>query len=58
MIAMTAKVPPSEIRQFREAGMDDHVGKPVDRAVLCATIDRRLAAPDRAPVRPGRAAEG
>ncbi|WP_375466065.1 PAS domain S-box protein [uncultured Methylobacterium sp.] len=42
VIAMTANVLPSEVRQFREAGMDDHVGKPFDRAVLYATIDRWL----------------
>ena len=43
MIAMTANVLPDEVRAFREAGMDDHVGKPFDRGALYATIDRWLA---------------
>ncbi len=43
VIAMTANVLPDEVRAFREAGMDDHVGKPFDRGALYATIDRWLA---------------
>ncbi|MCJ2040113.1 PAS domain S-box protein [Methylobacterium sp. J-059] len=51
VIAMTANVLPAEVRQFREAGMDDHVGKPFDRAVLYAAIARWLPGRDAAPVR-------
>lgn len=43
VIAMTANVLPDEVSRFRQAGMDDHVGKPFDRATLYATIDRWLA---------------
>ncbi|WP_375409018.1 PAS domain S-box protein [uncultured Methylobacterium sp.] len=46
IVAMTANVLPEQIRRFREAGMDDHVGKPFQRAELYATIDQWL--PDRA----------
>lgn len=45
VIAMTANVLPGEIRAFRDAGMDHHVGKPFERAVLYATIDRWLSPP-------------
>ena len=45
VIAMTANVLPDEIRSFRDAGMDDHVGKPFERAALYATIDRWLSPP-------------
>lgn len=44
IIAMTANVLLDELRKFREAGMDDHVGKPFNRAELYATIDRWLVA--------------
>jgi CheY-like chemotaxis protein len=56
VIAMTANVLPDEIRAFREAGMDDHVGKPFDRAALYATVERWL--PPAAADRPARAAGG
>ena len=51
VIAMTANVLPAEVRQFREAGMDDHVGKPFDRAVLYDTIARWLPGRDAEPLR-------
>jgi signal transduction histidine kinase/CheY-like chemotaxis protein len=44
IIAMSANVLPDEIRRCHEAGMNDHVGKPFDEAVLLATIDRWLPA--------------
>ncbi|KQT09147.1 hypothetical protein ASG40_10900 [Methylobacterium sp. Leaf399] len=47
IVAMTANVLPEQIRRFREAGMDDHVGKPFRRDDLYATIDRWLR--DREP---------
>ncbi len=40
IIAMSASVFPEQIRQFRQAGMDDHVGKPFKRATLYAVVDR------------------
>ena len=43
VIAMTANVLPDQIRRFREAGMDDHVGKPFNQAKLCAMIDGWLS---------------
>ena len=51
VIAMTANVLPAEVRQFREAGMDDHVGKPFDRAILYDTIARWLPGRDAEPLR-------
>lgn len=42
IIAMTANVLPDQVRAFREAGMDDHVGKPFNRAELYATISKWL----------------
>jgi PAS domain S-box-containing protein len=43
ILAMTANVLPDQIRMLREAGMDDHVGKPFERADLYRIIDRWLA---------------
>ncbi|MDR7037691.1 signal transduction histidine kinase/FixJ family two-component response regulator/HPt (histidine-containing phosphotransfer) domain-containing protein [Methylobacterium sp. BE186] len=40
IVAMTANVLPQQIAALREAGMDDHVGKPFRRADLFATIAR------------------
>jgi CheY-like chemotaxis protein len=34
IIAMTANVLPQQVRQFKQAGMDDHIGKPMKRADL------------------------
>ncbi|MCJ2035672.1 PAS domain S-box protein [Methylobacterium sp. J-068] len=43
ILAMTANVLPDQVRMFREAGMNDHVGKPFDRAELYRVIDRWLS---------------
>jgi len=43
IIAMTANVLPEQVRMFREAGMDDHVGKPFKRADLYRMIDHWLS---------------
>ncbi|AWN38275.1 GAF domain-containing hybrid sensor histidine kinase/response regulator [Methylobacterium radiodurans] len=40
IVAMTANVLPQQVASFREAGMDDHIGKPFKRAALYAIIDR------------------
>ena len=42
IIAMTANVLTEQVRSFKEAGMDDHVAKPIDRSDLRATLDRWL----------------
>jgi CheY-like chemotaxis protein len=60
IIAMTANVLPQQVREFKEAGMNDHLGKPFTWAQLLAKIalylpentpeDRGAApAPDEAP---------
>ncbi|GJD30351.1 Sensor histidine kinase RcsC [Methylobacterium adhaesivum] len=43
ILAMTANVLPEQVRLFREAGMNDHIGKPFDQAGLFRVIDRWLA---------------
>jgi signal transduction histidine kinase/DNA-binding NarL/FixJ family response regulator len=43
IVAMTANILPAQIEELREAGMDDHVGKPFRRADLFATISRWTA---------------
>ncbi|MDQ0449687.1 PAS domain S-box-containing protein [Methylobacterium aerolatum] len=40
IIALTANVLPQQIAEFREAGMDGHVGKPFIRGDLLDAIDR------------------
>jgi CheY-like chemotaxis protein len=42
IIAMTADVLPRQVRAFLEAGMNDHIGKPIDRAKLHNNILRWL----------------
>ena len=43
IIAMTANVLPEQIRMFREAGMEDHIGKPFNRAALYQMVDKWLS---------------
>lgn len=43
ILAMTAHVLPEQVRALLAAGVDDHVGKPFDRAHLQALIERHLA---------------
>ena len=43
IIAMTANVLSEQVKAFRDAGMDDHVGKPIDRDELRDAIARWLA---------------
>jgi len=40
IIAMTANVLPEQIARCREAGMDDHLGKPIDLSLLLQALDR------------------
>jgi len=43
IVAMTANVLPDQIARCREAGMDDHLGKPINPARLLQTLDRWAA---------------
>ncbi len=38
IVAMTANVFPDQIKAFRDAGMDGHIGKPLNRAQLQAVV--------------------
>ncbi|MXQ10679.1 hybrid sensor histidine kinase/response regulator [Microvirga makkahensis] len=44
IIAMTANVLPQDIREFRAAGMNDHLAKPYTRAQLLEKVDAVLVA--------------
>lgn len=44
IIAMTANVLPQQVRQFKEAGMDDHIGKPMKREDLLRKLAEWLPA--------------
>ena len=37
---MTANVLPEHVERCREAGMDDHIGKPINLAHLLAALER------------------
>ncbi len=45
IIAMTANVLPDQIQRCMDAGVDDHLGKPINTAALLACLDR-WSAPD------------
>jgi CheY-like chemotaxis protein len=42
IVAMTANVYADQVASFRQSGMQDHVGKPFQRAELFETIERWL----------------
>jgi len=42
IIALTADVRPEQVAVCRQAGMSDHVGKPIDRDQLLAAVGRAL----------------
>jgi PAS domain S-box-containing protein len=48
IVAMTANVLSEQVAELKDAGMDDHVGKPFRRADLCAAIERWTAPGARA----------
>ena len=57
IIAMTANVLPEQVARCRAAGMDDHVGKPINPAQLLETLNRWSASePAAAQDRPAREA--
>ncbi|ACA17851.1 multi-sensor hybrid histidine kinase [Methylobacterium sp. 4-46] len=49
IIAMTANVLPSQIAEFRAAGMDDHIGKPFRQKDLLAVVQRWTGAGGASP---------
>ena len=51
IIAMTGHVMPREVKTFLEAGMNGHVGKPIERAKLHENIRRWLPSEDKDNVR-------
>lgn len=46
IIAMTGHVMPQQVKLFLDAGMNDHIGKPIDRAKLRENIRRWLPGRD------------
>ena len=40
IIAMTGNVLPQQVRSFLEAGMNDHLGKPIERVKLYSSVRR------------------
>ena len=53
ILAMTANVFPEQIRTYREAGMDGHVGKPLNRVQLHAAVARWAGAGRAGAASPG-----
>jgi CheY-like chemotaxis protein len=49
IVAMTANVLPEQVRSFRAAGMDDHIGKPLRREDLLRKL-RDWLSPKEAPI--------
>jgi signal transduction histidine kinase/ActR/RegA family two-component response regulator len=48
ILAVTANVMPSQLAEYRDVGMDGHVAKPIDIAVLFAAMDAALAGDEAA----------
>jgi CheY-like chemotaxis protein len=42
IIAITGNVLPQQVREFLDAGMNDHIGKPFDGTKLCNSVRRWL----------------
>ena len=49
VVAMTANVLPDQVSDYKQAGMDAHVGKPIDREQLYAVVDRWMRGPAQSP---------
>ncbi|WP_162305952.1 hybrid sensor histidine kinase/response regulator [Oleisolibacter albus] len=56
ILALTANALPEEVARCRAAGMDDHVPKPVDRAVLLTALTRWGGGENSPPSAQGRTA--
>ena len=59
IVAMTANVMPDQVARCLEAGMDDHIGKPIDPSKLLQVLGRWSASESTArtdPDEPSRAA--
>jgi PAS domain S-box-containing protein len=53
IIAMTGNVLPQQVKAFLDAGMNDHVGKPIERAKLYNNVRRWLPKPQGLTARAG-----
>ncbi len=58
IIAMTANVLPEHVERCREAGMDDHIGKPINLSHLLAALERWTAPQAEEPANEQRAGAG
>lgn len=50
IIALTANVMSDRVEAFRQAGMDDHLAKPIQRSALLAKVEQWVTPPSAAPV--------
>jgi PAS domain S-box-containing protein len=55
IIALTANVQPEQVQRCLEAGMDGHVGKPIQLSALLGALGSALARDDSADEQPARA---
>ena len=55
IIALTANVQPEQVQRCREAGMDGHVGKPIQVSALLGALGAALTPDDSADGQPARA---
>jgi CheY-like chemotaxis protein len=55
IIALTANVQPEQVQRCLEAGMDGHVGKPIQLSALLGALGAALARDDSADEQPARA---
>jgi CheY-like chemotaxis protein len=53
ILAMTGNVLPLQVQSFLDAGMNGHIGKPIDRAILYAGVQRWLPVVEGANLRIG-----
>jgi CheY-like chemotaxis protein len=53
IIAMTANVLPEQVARCLDAGMDDHLGKPISPTKLLEALNRWSAPPEQGEQKPG-----
>jgi CheY-like chemotaxis protein len=58
IIALSANVMSHQISEYRESGMDGHIGKPIDIRTLYSVIERFAAAEEKSDPLPKRAKPG